>query len=535
MSILDARQIEPGTEFRTDICIVGAGAAGITVAKEMLECGRDVCLVESGGFQPEENTQNLYDIDSIGYPVRENFMSRARYYGGSCNLWAGRSMRLLESDTSPRDWVTDSGWPLAHTEITRYYPAAARTLRLPDIEQFDWSSYADRMSDRELELFSGDPFQPKVSLWAKRPMRFGTAYRSRFEKSKNLRLFLHASITGIVLNAEGTAVEALEAATLTGRRFRLRAHSYVLACGGMENARLLLVSRDALAAGIGNGHDLVGRFFMDHPRSVYGRVRLSGEGTGPISFLRGRPLPDGKVQLGIGLTREFQQREGLLNHYATLEAEFSQYTQTQYEFLIRFMKVLLRKGYAGNRWDIGHPKLAHIPGMIYLLTPKELMPHFLYRWNAALKRAIPSRKNGSCVVVYFCEQPPDPESRVTLSRERDLLGMNKLVLNWKLSSEVSRTVLRLQDLLRERLEASGIGMLEPGREEIHYTDASHHMGTTRMSAGPRTGVVDTDCQVHGVSNLFIAGSSVFPSVGHANPTLTIVALALRLSGLLRKR
>src|SRR5690606_38492257 len=163
----------------------------------------------------------------------------------------------------------------------------------------------------------------------------------------------------------------------------------------------------------------------------------------------------------------------------------------------------------------------------YLLTPKELLPHPVYRALTLVRRGLERRTaGGSRVVVYFCEQPPDPESRVTLSRERDRLGMNRLVLHWRISPEVTRTVLRLQELLRVRLREAGIGEIESPDEEVRFTDASHHMGTTRMSTSPRTGVVDPDCRVHGVANLFIAGSSVFPSAGHANPTLTIVALAL---------
>lgn len=491
----------------------------------------EVCLIESGGLHPEEETQALCDLESAGYPVRENFMSRARYYGGSCNLWAGRSMQLTEADLAGRGWVPESGWPVPHSELTAYYPAAARVLRLPGPERFDARSFAAEMTGPERTLFSREPLVPRVSLWARRPLRFGAAYRSRLRRSPRVRLVLHANATRIRLGADGTAVEALEASTLEGRRLSVRAGVYVIACGALENARLLLVSRDVHPNGIGNAFDLVGRYFMDHPRSVHGRVRLYPGRRLPL--LRGHPLRDGKVQLGMGLSADIQRREGLLNHYATLEAEFSGYTQARYESFVQTMKVMLRRGYAGSRWDVGRARLGEIPGLIYLLTPKELMPHFLYRSNTFLRRFLPKRSEEACVVVYFCEQPPDAESRVTLGPERDRLGVNKLVLRWRIGPEVTRSVLRLQELLRERLKEAGIGELESSAEEIRYTDASHHLGTTRMAATPRTGVVDTDGRVHGVSNLYMAGGSVFPSAGHANPTLTIVALALRLAERLR--
>jgi choline dehydrogenase-like flavoprotein len=181
---------------------------------------------------------------------------------------------------------------------------------------------------------------------------------------------------------------------------------------------------------------------------------------------------------------------------------------------------------------VGRAGLGDIPGLIYLLTPKELMPHFAYRWYSRLRNATLRQRETHAVVVYFCEQPPDPESRVTLSRELDPLGVNRLVLDWKLGPEITRSVLELQELLRTCLGQAGIGELEHGTE-LRFSDASHHMGTTRMSDDPSTGVVDTDCRIHGVENLYVSGSSVFPSAGHANPTLTILALALRLTDRLR--
>lgn len=530
--IIDARELDPGAELRADVCIVGAGAAGLTVAAALADSPYDVCVLESGGFRPEAETQQLYDLECAGYPIRPDFMSRARYYGGSCNLWAGRSMCLSALDVSGRSWVPSSAWPIGYAELASYYPAAARILELPSIECFDPGSHAAHLSAVERALFGAEPLVPTVSLWARRPKRFGRAYRSLFQRPSGMRLVHHANVTRIQLDPAGRAVESLEVTTDAGQRLAVRARIYVLACGGLENARLLLVSRDVHPAGVGNGYDVVGRYFMDHPRAVYGRVRLSEAGR--LELLRGRPLRDGKVQLGIGLSPEIQREEGLLNHYATLEAEVSGYTEAGYQSFVRTMKVLLRRGYAGRRRDLGRARLGDVPGLIYLLTPKELLPHPVYRALTLVRRGLERRTaGGSRVVVYFCEQPPDPESRVTLSRERDRLGMNRLVLHWRISPEVTRTVLRLQELLRVRLREAGIGEIQSPDEEVRFTDASHHMGTTRMSTSPRTGVVDPDCRVHGVANLFIAGSSVFPSAGHANPTLTIVALALRLADRIR--
>ena len=532
MSIIDVLKTPELEEISTDICIAGAGAAGITLASELAISGREICLIESGGMGPDLSTQSLYDLENVGYPIRPNYMSRARYFGGSCNLWAGRSMALSRFDMAPRSWVANSGWPIPHAELERYYPRAGQILRLPDPRCLDAAHLRDAMSPTERLILDDGALAPTVSLWAKRPMRFGARYRSVISRAANLRLALNASVVSVDLGESGRSVESLTIATLAGRRLAVRARQYVLACGGLENARLLLVSRSRHAAGVGNGYGLVGRFYMDHPRAVYGVVDLSDARR--LDLLRGLPLRDGKLQIGIGLSEETQRREGLLNHYATFESMVSDYTEARYRSLIDSMKILLRRGHAGNRWSVGRVDVSSAPNLIYLLSPKELVPHFLYRWYTLSRRVLPGGAGSNkFVVVYFCEQPPDPDSRVTLSHDTDLLGMQRIFLNWRVGGEIERTVKFLQQRISLVLAATGIGRLEAPRDAIEYTDASHHMGTTRMSDTPREGVVDINSKVHGVDNLYIAGSSVFPCAGHANPTVTIIALTLRLSDHLR--
>jgi choline dehydrogenase-like flavoprotein len=308
----------------------------------------------------------------------------------------------------------------------------------------------------------------------------------------------------------------------------------VLAAGGIENARLLLVSRDRQPRGIGNEHDLVGRYFMDHPRAVFGRVHVP-EGR-RLPLLRGRPVRDGKIQLGVGLTVEAQRREKMPSHYVTFEELTSGYAEASYQSVVQSMKVVLRRGHAGSRLDLLRKRAAEIPEMIYLLSPKELMPHAVYRAYVALRDLMPGRYGPkSFVAVYFCEQPPLPTSRVELSDRLDRFGLPQLKLHWDLDDAFVNSVLRMQELVRHEVRHSGFGRFEPGQGRPAFTDASHHMGTTRMGQSPRDGVVDTDCRVHGVRNLYLAGSSVFPCAGHANPTLTIVALAERLAAHLKER
>jgi choline dehydrogenase-like flavoprotein len=528
---IDSNKLYEHVDITTDICIVGSGAAGTVIANEFHDTSTDICLIESGGYHPTEEHQSLYDLDSIGYPMRENFMSRARYYGGTCNIWAGRCMKLQPIDLQKRAWVPHSGWPLSYSELDAYYKKASQALKLPDLSAFKDFTQLPRVIDQGISLFKNKDLELAIALWAKKPLRFGAAYKSAFKKSRNIRVYLNANVTEIVLNDLGNAVEALRVQTLSGKRWRIKAKHFVLACGGLENARLLLVSRQKHAHGVGNHFDVVGRYYMDHPRAIFGHVRLFGPTSLPM--LLGLPLADGKMQMGIALSEEAQRRERVLNSYVSLEPQLSKAAEQRYQSSVHFMKILLRKGYAGNRWNFFNSGLAEIRELVYLLTPKEIMPHCFYRPYLTLKRKLsPSVTTKNLTVINYCEQAPNPQSRVFLSEKRDRFQMHSLVLDWKVGAEETRSILRLHELLGKYLVKSGIGILEstlPDTHTLPFTDASHHMGTTRMSAEPRLGVVDNNCRVHSIKNLFIVGSSVFPTAGYANPTPTIVALALRLA------
>ena len=480
MSVIDARALEDGARLQADVCIVGAGAAGITLALQLAAAGLQVLLVESGDLQPDEEIQALYDLDSVGYPPRANYMARARCFGGSCNLWAGRCMPLQSIDLVARTWVPGSGWPILLGDIERYYPRAASVLGLPSLGNFSAPSHAGRLTETERTLLAARDLAPAVSLWAPQPKRFGRRERRRIEQAQAITLLLQASVVSIDLDEAGQVVRTLTARTLSGSVLQCAARVFVLAAGGLETPRLLLVSRSRHAAGIGNRFDLVGRYFMEHPRTAFGVVQI--EAGRRLALMRGWPLRDGKLQIGIGATPEAQEREGLLNHYLTLEEESSGYAQQHYQAAIEVGKVLLRRGHVGGRFELGRARSAPvIKDFIYLLSPKEILPHRVWRLaTLARQRLAPTRGSKRYILVYFCEQPPDPASRVTLGTATDRLGLNRLVLDWRIADSVTASLLRLQDLFGRTVQQAGLGTLTPGSGTPHYTDASHHMGTTRM-------------------------------------------------------
>lgn len=533
MTIIDANDLEPGADIAADVCVVGSGAAGMTVATELDRTPQNICLLESGGYGPDEQTQALYEIDVVGHAVRENFMSRARYFGGTSNLWAGRSMRLAPFDFRVRDWVPHSGWPISYDELSRYYPAAEHILRLPSVDATDAVVDVSRKHPIERHLVENGELRSNVAVWGRKALRFGDVYRRQLQRSRNISVCLNANVTGIDLNEAGDHVSSLTGRTMGGTTFHIKARNYVLACGGLETARLLLASRSVQREGVGNLHDVVGRYYMDHPRAVFGRVRLSRPLK--LSPLLGVPLADGQAQVGIQFREETQEREHLLNNYLTLERFWSDVTAEAYQSFVHSAKILLRTGYAGSRFRFSQANLARVPELIYLLAPRELLPHPVYRAGRQLKEWF-SRGVTDLVVVNYCEQAPNPQSRVSLGHNHDRFGMPRLVLNWIVGQRETDSLLRLHELLDSHLRRHGLGGLDHASTpfgELKYTDASHHLGTTRMSANPREGVVNEDARVHGVSNLFIAGSGIFPTAGHANPTLTIVALAIRLANHLK--
>ena len=249
MTMLDALDLPPGSTLDTDIRIVGAGAAGITLATPVAAAGIASLIVEAGGLEPEPETQALHDIESVGDRMREDYMARARCFGGTCNLWAGRCMRLTPTDVAPRPWIADSGWPIAYEEIARHYEAAGRALDLPAPAYFATSRYDGLMGRGERLLLEDGALEPTVSLWARRPMRFGAVHRRSLQRSRQVRVLLHANALGLSASADGRRVERLGIATLDGRRHEIRARTFVLGTGGLENARLLLASRDVQASG----------------------------------------------------------------------------------------------------------------------------------------------------------------------------------------------------------------------------------------------------------------------------------------------
>lgn len=516
--ISDARELENGARIEADVCIVGAGPAGISLALEMQSSRHRVVLLESGGFKPEGPTQALYEGEIVGRDYIPLNAARLRYFGGSSNHWTGQCRPLDALDFEQRDWVPHSGWPFGRSELDPYYVRAHRWCQLGPY-RYEFSQWnvpeGEAIPIRgkfENALFQFDP-----------PTQFGSVYRDRLAAAENLRVILHANVVEIELGEQAGHCTGLGVAVLEGPRVTVSARAYVLAMGGIENPRLMLLSDRVSPRGVGNDRDLVGRYFMEHPEFESG-IWLPTDTTSSLRFYASKSVVDGQTLLGfIKPTDETLRQERLVNCAIRFDPDFQPYPR-------KASVSYLKKKLGSFEWpdDLG----THLSNIVSDLDAVA---------DASIKTVTGTDRNffdshapyQAVRLMNFLESVPNPDSRVTLADERDALGQRKVRLDWRLSDIERQSLVRTHELLGQELGRLGLGRLkvelerERWPEDVHW--GYHHMGTTRMHTSPEFGVVDPQCRVHGLDNLFVAGSSVFPAGGIANPTLTIVALAIRLA------
>jgi choline dehydrogenase-like flavoprotein len=522
--ISDARLFDDGYSFAADVCIAGAGAAGIAIARELIGSNLEVCLLEAGGERPDPATQAPYRGRNVGLRYVPLHTSRRRCLGGTTNDWTGRCRPLDPIDFEARDDVAYSGWPFGRAHLDPFYQRAHELLELGPM-RYDTCDWPDRGA--ALELSSHDVRSAMFQYSP--PTNFAKTYRAQLAGSANVHTWLYASVVEIETDAAGDRVTRLRLATPQRRRLSVSAKIYILAAGGIENPRLLLISSAGRRPGLGNEYDLVGRFFMEHPQVYVGPFTPSASCptldlyTVPPGNEFDRPDP---VVAGLSPSAELMTSEALLN--ASLGFCVRKAHQSRPEY-----------------WSDGVTSLEHLVDAARRGEAPENPARYLFH---SIAGALPiarsclarlhRRRRSPLVARLTFEAAPNPDSRITLSARRDALGLPRVDLDWRLSEVDRRSALRFLEIARGVIRDSGLGEVHvhvnlAPRDWPHWplsiSGLHHHMGTTRMHVDPKLGVVDENCRVHRMQNLYIAGSSVFPSSGYANPTLTLVALALRLA------
>jgi choline dehydrogenase-like flavoprotein len=501
---VDARTLDDGSELAADVCVVGSGAAGTTLALRLRAQGRPVLLLESGGVREDAVTSSMTDVDTAALPIGPE--SRQRFLGGTTNSWWGGAAMLEEIDFEPRPWLGVPTWPIDRATLLPYYVQGCRILGVPDIA----ATTIERFEGARGFLIRTDDLDTATLFWARHPRRFRDLLVPAVREGRGIQAHLFANVTGIVLAPSGAAVDHLEIATVNGRRLTVRPKLVVIACGGIENARLLLASR--VPAGRA-GRNVVGRYYMDHAKGAVGEIRIDPRAHRLVhpAYWDNRP---GRFRLGVRLSDDRPRRDELLNSYV----RFHPILQSDGRGAEALRELRRRRLAALRRPEV----IGHLAAGLPEIGSLGLFKGF----NVGRIRTVEVRS--------FLEQAPRPENRVVLSRRKDPFGHPLAGLEWSVGDLDRRTIRALHAALDEDLRRRGFGCvvspLLTGDDDPWPVsrDASHHMGTTRMGTDPSTSVVDPDCRVHGVDNLYVAGSSVFPTGGYANPTLTIVALALRL-------
>lgn len=529
--LIDTRQIMDGKALIVTVCVIGGGVAGLTLARELERSGVDACVLESGGLEPDDATRDLYRGRATGIDYQFADGCRARFLGGSSNCWGGWSRPLDAWDFEQRDWIPHSGWPFGLEEMIPFYERAHEVLKLgpTNFDPSFWEQSIGRRDVRRLPLDNTD-VRDTISQFSP-PVRFGKYYRQELRLARHVRVFLYANVTELVTDPIGLRIKQVRVQTLTGKTMTVAARLFVLASGGIENARLLLASNRVIGQGIGNQHDLVGRYFMDHPRMVVGEIQFKPSWSRnklydiKYHYMNKAVYAHGQhIAAQLALTPQAMQRERVLNVRVCFCSEFPGEGSEGAKALFRIKQSLLKKDQPG-----------HTLATDVLATARDPVNTLSYGFTRLFHPRFLIRNVGFQVIV---EPLPDPNSRVRLSTtQRDALGMPRVEVCWKLDPMVRRTADKTLSLVSQVLRIKDIARVSalPAIEQFGWPRTFepegtwHHMGTTRMYDDERKGVVDRHCRVHGYSNFYIAGSSVFPTAGANFPTITITALALRLA------
>jgi choline dehydrogenase-like flavoprotein len=522
--ITDICTIPSETSIDSDVCIIGGGAAGIAIARELSPTNLEIVVLESGGYRREESVQDLYSGLSVGEKYyKELDECRSRYLGGSTNCWSAIFTPLNEIDFEKRSWVPWSGWPLRYDEIRPWLQRAHYDYGAGPFlyGKTAWEAAKIPEENFDLEKFEFFVWHFNDRIGA---LSFAKRFRQELRAAPNVLIVLHANVTEILTRENGCSVDRVRVKTLDGSERYVRSKIFVLACGGIENPRLLLASTSTRKDGLGNDRDLVGRFFLEHLHMPVGY--LVGARPAAARYSRLSRF-DGTCYLpGLVLTPSAQRAHRTLNGSVSVEPVYDREGA-----LIAFRKI---------RESLKERRIA--PDTMKNLWKLCCDAHKLApgAWRRLVLGDRPKGENGKLMIYARAEQSPNPESRVMLGDDVDALGMRRACLDWRTSDLDRKAIHLLTRFVKTEFARLGLGQVvenpwpEGGGWPESMAEGPHHMGTTRMSDDPSTGVVDRNCKVHGLDGLYIAGSSIFPTGGHANPTMSILAFAIRLASHVRE-
>jgi len=551
--ILDARTLPDETTFDCDVCVVGSGAAGIPLAVELITRRLNVIVLESGGFRPDHATQSL-NKGQVTDPTHHEplHLYRERRFGGTTTTWHGRCLPLDPIDFEKRSFVPNSGWPITRKDLDPYYKRAHAHLEIGDYAYT--VDTALPTSPKELiRGFKSETVKTETLGRFSEPTDLGARYRKFFDSALDFKLILNTSCVNIDVNSNGQQVSSITSKTLDNKKLYIKAKYYVLAAGAFEATRLLLNSNQFYKDGIGNHSGLLGKYYMSHLHGIFADIQLCCL---PEHVIFKYELSKDSVycRRQFSISEQTQREREILNfggllHFpkkyhpdhnnSILSCAFLASIILKNRYLFKELEEDLAKRKPDSRliarhvWNViaDSPRAARFLSLWVRQKVAKKNKMHLHAIPFNLSRGTDTRFR----LFYMSEQTPSLSSKVYLNNERDPLGLLRLSVDWRCSDFDVESVVRAHRLIREELQRSGTAHLlfdeTVLRDEVRGQKAvgGHQMGITRMANNASEGVVDERCRIHGVDNLYVASSSVFPTSGHANPTLTIVALAIRIA------
>ncbi|HEY0264328.1 MAG TPA: GMC family oxidoreductase [Granulicella sp.] len=513
----------PAEPYRSQVCIVGAGIAGLVLATSLARSGVEVHLLEAGGLAPEDRSQQLYEVRAHAERHSGATEGRFRTFGGSSTRWGGQLLPYTADIFAPPAGVASLPWPVDPSELAPFYPQIEDLLGADHLP-FTADLYSRFHRNIPATLTGSPDLLLRASKWAPFSRRnLASTLGEQAIASNRITVFLHANVTELLLAADGSRIEAVLARDYRGNQLRFEAQRYIVATGTIESSRLLLASRSVAPEGVGNAHDQVGRGFHDH--ISYPAAILTGAARSQMLAWFAPILSQGTTHTAkLEAAPVLRQRLGLLAMMAHITIEEPEDSGAG------VLRGLLRSMQRGDLRSALVQSLPRLPGASLEIGRLAVEARLRHRRAVSPRAAVTLRIDS--------EQLAGSGNRIRLAPdEQDALGQPRALLDWQVAPGERRSIRAFAAFLREFLPAVGLGFIdwppelqhEPEAPLTGITDTYHMMGGTLMGTDPATSVVDASLRVHGVENLFIASCSTFPSGGSSNPTFTMIALSLRLA------
>lgn len=518
--LIDGNSSDVTSEMLTSqVCIIGGGAAGIVLANELIDKYERVLLIDSGNVNYVQEAQELYKANSFSKPLPDPLYSRLRFLGGSTNHWQNNTSPLSPIDFEDRDWIKDSGWPISFSEVDQYYARAQQYCGVGS-DGYDPSYWAKKFG--KVDLFAeSEVLTTGIAKSALAPTRFFAAHGEKIQLSDRVTILTNSNLTDV--DFDGQKIKSVKLISNQGQEHTVTADKFVMALGGIENARMLLTFNSKYSDKLGNQSGNVGAYFMEHPTPRAAHLFIDNEAT--FDFYQMNNAQTKYVTPFISLSSK------TLSEYSTCNVRMPLIPQDNYTISngissSHIIADALKKGDMPN--DFGE----HLYNVI---SDFDMVLEGIARKSFDTKLFDHADEIGGYESAIMMEQLPHKDNRIQLSPEKDRLGIPKIDIKYKVHQQDKDLFWRSLLLIGQETGALSLGRLKLLKErstriwESQLGFSNHHMGTTRMASSPEQGVVDQNCRVFGCDNFYVAGSSVFPTGGHVPPTLSIVALSIRLA------